>query len=131
MAKLRFEAKLSCLLDEEPVPWRRWAYGRTTNRRFERAGGKAGCHAVISERMFRADARRVKSHGAMGRGWAHRSGLIRLHLPWKRCVMKPRLRAGGFSQLKLWEKTKGAFASIAYRLGSEVFNVDRCLMLPS
>src|ERR1017187_7077891 len=80
------------------------ADARTTNRRFERAGGGADCHAGL-ENAFVPAGGRGESRGSRGDGPEEQvqgQGRVLPALALRNGALgKPRLRADGFSQLKL------------------------------
>src|ERR1017187_754157 len=80
------------------------ADARTTNRRFERAGGGADCHAGLENAFVPAGGRR-ESRGSRGDGPEEQvqgQGRVSPAQEWRNVGLgNPRLRADGFSQLKL------------------------------
>jgi hypothetical protein len=103
-------AKLSCRLGEEPDP--REPDGLMPGRRTagsREAGGGADCHAGLENAFVPAGGRR-ESRGSRGDGPEEQvqgQGRVLPALAVRNGTLgKPRLRADGFSQLKLGEKTE-------------------------
>jgi hypothetical protein len=136
--KLCLGAKLSCRLGEEPYP--RAPDGLMPGRRTagsREAGGGADCHAGLENAFVPAGGRR-ESRGSRADGPEEQvqgQGRVLPALAVRNGTLgKPRLRADGFSQLKLVKKRKSFTATAtAIRVGgSKLFMFDSwSLLLPS